>query len=158
LLDIAFPIANVDASVKPIDLQWTARTANLDRTDSVCTRDVIEPWAIWDMKRLGALEPGFSDEVEGQDPAGRTFCKSEMLSDALVVAIAGQVQRLGIIYTPLADVRGCHPGGSAQHERPDAACCFCGLGDGGAAAARGGAGAGEGAAADTGARWQPAIA
>ena len=60
---------------------------------------MIEPWAIWDIKRLGALEPGFSEEVEGQDSAGRTFCKIEALADALVVAIGGQVQRLGITYT-----------------------------------------------------------
>jgi len=62
-------------------------------------REVIEPWAIWDMKRLGALEPGFSEEVEGQDSAGRTFCKIEALTDALVVTIGGQVQRLGVTHT-----------------------------------------------------------
>jgi hypothetical protein len=113
--------------------QQSALPTLTERTRSV-PRDVIEPWAIWDLKRLGALEPGFSDEVEGQDSAGRTFCKIEMLSDALVVAIGGQAQRLRITYTTCGRV-GQRPWWSAPSATPDAAYCFCGLDDGVAAAA-----------------------
>jgi hypothetical protein len=62
-------------------------------------REAIEPWPIWEMKRLGALEPGFTDEFESQDCLGRTVCKIETLSGAMVIKIGGHVQVVSITYT-----------------------------------------------------------
>ena len=68
----------------------------LTERSSAATREVIEAWSISDLKRLGALEPGFVEEFEGRDSLGPSVFRLEAHSDAIVVSIGGNIQRLGI--------------------------------------------------------------
>ena len=61
--------------------------------------EAIEPWPIWDMKRVGALEPGFTDEFEGRDPLGQSVCKIATSSEAMSFSIGGTVQVIRITHT-----------------------------------------------------------
>jgi hypothetical protein len=59
----------------------------------------ISAWVIWDMKRLGALEPGFKDEFEGQDCLGNAKFKIETFPDLLLIRIGSNIQCLSIVYS-----------------------------------------------------------
>jgi hypothetical protein len=78
--------------------------------------ETIGAWAIWDMTRLGALEPGFSDEFEGEESLGKAIFKIQAVPDAVIIRIGGHVQPLGISYT------ACGKGG----RRPWWRCPACG--------------------------------
>src|ERR1700690_1862869 len=78
--------------------------------------ETISAWAIWDMKRLGALEPGFTDEFEGRDSLGKATFKMDTFPEAVIVRIGGHVQPLGITHT------ACGKGG----RRPWWKCPACG--------------------------------
>jgi len=78
--------------------------------------ETISAWVIWEMKRLGALDPGFNDEFEGQDCLGKAIFKIEAVPDAVIIRIGNHVQPLSVTYTP------CGKGG----RRPWWNCPACG--------------------------------